>query len=86
MLQKIAKLAQRYPVPLSPFNAAPENHVVEHFDLKKLSGTNKVSGDFYVRLTGSWVAARMVVNEDDGGGTLRNRRNASVSSLVRGLM
>ena len=46
------------------------NHdVVQNFDFKKLSRSNEVTGDFNVGFGWCRLTARMVVRDDDGGGT-----------------
>ena len=44
-------------------------NVVENFDFKKLTGSDEVAGDFDVRFGRSWFTARMIVRDDDCGGT-----------------
>jgi hypothetical protein len=34
-----------------------EHDVVEHFDFEKLTGSNEVTGDFYVGFRWSWIEA-----------------------------
>ena len=43
--------------------------VVENFDFQKLTRSDEVTGDFDVGLGRSCFTARMIVRDDDGGGT-----------------
>lgn len=45
------------------------NDVVENFDFQKLTRSNEVTGDFDVGLGWGGFTARMIVRDDDGGGT-----------------
>ena len=47
----------------------PDDDVIEHFDLEKLARSNEVTGDFDVRFGRCWLTARMIVRDDDCGGT-----------------
>src|SRR2546425_7730909 len=69
---KIPQFTQRHVI-LLPFHRASANDdVVEHFDLKQLSGSNEITRDFDVGLRGRWVAAWMIVDEHDSRGIRRN--------------
>src|SRR5277367_623147 len=51
------------------FGGAPaENNVIEHLDFQKLAGADEIAGGADVRLGRGWVAAGMVVDQDQGGG------------------
>ena len=43
--------------------------VVENFDFQKLTRSNEVTGDFDVGFGRGCFTARMIVRDDDGGGT-----------------
>ena len=43
--------------------------VIENFDFEKLARSNEVTGDFDVGLGWSRLTARMIVRDDDCGGT-----------------
>jgi len=43
--------------------------VIKHFDFEKLTSSNEVTGDFDVGFRWSRFAARMIVRDDDCGGT-----------------
>ena len=48
---KIAKTAKTGIIWISNYD------VVEHFDFKKLTGSNKITGDLYVGFRWSWIRA-----------------------------
>ena len=46
------------------------NHdVIENFDFEKLTRSNEITGDFDVGLRWSRLPARMIMRDDDCGGT-----------------
>ena len=45
------------------------DNVIENFDFEKLTRSNEVTGDFDVGFGRGCFTARMIVRDDDGGGT-----------------
>src|SRR5437868_2937194 len=66
-LQKISQLSQRGKIGIA------DDDMVEHFDFKELSGTDKIAGDFDVSLRRRRLSAWMIVHEDDCGRCGNNR-------------
>src|SRR5437899_13071579 len=71
---EISQFSQRHII-FRPFRGrAAENDMIEHLNLEHLAGTNEVTRDFDIGFRGGWIAARMVVDQDDRGSAGFNRR------------
>ena len=44
-----------------------DDHVIEHFDFEQLPGTDQIASDFYVGIGRRWIAARVIVHQENGG-------------------
>ena len=51
----------------------PDDDVIEDFDFEKLAGSNEVASDFDVGFRRSCFTARMIVRDNDCGGTRHDR-------------
>ena len=47
----------------------PDDDVIEHFDFEKLASSNEVTSDFDVGFRWGRFTARMIMRDDDCGGT-----------------
>ena len=45
------------------------DYMVENFDFEKLTSSNEITGDIYVRFRWSWITARMRMRDNDSGST-----------------
>lgn len=45
------------------------DYMIQHVNFEKLSSTDEIARDADIRFGWRWVAARMIVREDDGRGT-----------------
>lgn len=51
------------------------NNVIQNFDFQQLTASNEVPCDFDVGFGRSWVAARMIVHNDNSGCAGNNRQS-----------
>ena len=57
--------------------------VVENFDFEKLTGSNEVTGDFYVGFRWSWIAARVRMRDNDSGSTGHNCQSKDFPRMTK---
>ena len=60
---KIAKTPQAQVAGVADYD------VVENFDFEQLTGSNEITGDFYVGFRWSWITARVRMRDNDCGST-----------------
>ena len=46
-----------------------DDNVVENFDFEQLTGSNEITGNFYVGFRWSWITARVRMRDNDCGST-----------------
>ena len=60
----------------------PNDYVVENFDLQQLTCSNKIACNFDIRLGRSWLAARMIVTDDDGCCTCHDCQSKNLPGMT----
>src|ERR1051325_5725804 len=70
---KVAEFAPRRVVPGALLRRAAKNDVIEHVDFQQLPGSNQIASHFDIRFTRRWIAARMIVDDDERRGIGRYR-------------
>lgn len=78
---KISHLTQGYEILGSLCGPSTEDNVVEDLDFKHMTGSNKLSCDANVSFTGTRIAARVIMGENDRRCTTDDRRAENVASM-----
>lgn len=76
LAEEIAKTAKTCVVWVS------NDDVIENFDFEKLACSNEITCDFDVRLGWSRLTARMIVRDDDCGGTCHDGQTKYLSGMT----
>lgn len=71
---QVAQLPKGDEVPRALLGAAAQNDVVKNLDLQQLAGAHEIARDLDVGLARRRVAAGMVMDQHQGGGTFTDRR------------
>jgi len=60
-----------------------DDNVVENFDFEQLTGSNEITGNFYVGFRWSWITARVRMRDNDCGSTCHYCQPENLSRMTK---